>query len=85
MTKREEIERILHDELERARSFYNSRTDQFHTAIKGIVPTDANLADGTPAIRAAGTERRGALGAYLLALKRFNDFVVNGIVPDDLK
>ena len=85
MKRRDEIERILHDELERARSSYDSQTDQFRTATKGIVPKDASLPDGTPAIRAAGTERRAALEAYSLALKRFNNFVVNGIVPDDLK
>jgi hypothetical protein len=36
-------------------------------------------------IREAGIERRAALEAYSLALQRFNDFIMRGIVPDDLK
>ena len=83
--RREEIERILHDELERARSFYESQTDKFRTATEEMVPVDANHPDRTPAIRGAGTKRRDALAIYSLALKRFNDFIIHGIVPDDLK
>ena len=41
--------------------------------------------DGTPGIRAAGSERRAALDAYSLALRRFSDFFMRGIVPDDFK
>jgi hypothetical protein len=54
----------------------DSQTDQFRTATKEMLPTDANLPDGTAAISAAGIERRPALNVYSLALKRFNDFIV---------
>jgi hypothetical protein len=47
--------------------------------------TDANHPDRTAAIRTAGDERRSALHAYLRALKRFGDFIIDGVVPDDLK
>jgi hypothetical protein len=50
-----------------------------------MVPADANLPDETASIRAAGTERRDALGAYMVALKRFTAFIIDGIVPEDLK
>jgi hypothetical protein len=85
LIQRAEIERILHDELERARILYNSETTGFRVATKDIIPTDANYPDLTATIRAAGADRRSALQAYALALKRFTDFVVEGVVPDDLK
>jgi len=85
MVKRDEIERILHDDLERARTLYDSETTDFRVAIEDVIPADANHPDKTAAIRTAGTERRAALEAYSLALKRFTEFVVNGVVPDDLK
>jgi hypothetical protein len=50
-----------------------------------MIPTDANYPDRTAAIRSAGGERRSALQAYTLALQRFADFIVDGVVPDDLK
>jgi hypothetical protein len=85
MIQRAEIERILHDELERARALYDSETTDFRVATKDMIPADANYPDLTATIRTAGTDRRSALQAYSLALKRFNDFVVKGVVPEDLK
>ena len=85
MTRREEIERILHDDLERARILFDAETDEFRTATKGMTPSDDADPEGTPEIRAAGTERRSALTAYSRALRRFNDFIQDGVVPDDLK
>jgi hypothetical protein len=85
MLERTEIERILHDDLEQARALYDSETADFRVAIRDMIPTDANYPDGTRAIRTAGTERRAALEAYGLALKRFTAFIIDGIVPDDLK
>jgi hypothetical protein len=83
--ERAEIEKILHDELERARLLYDAETKSFCTATEGMIPTDANHPDRTAAIRTAREERRSALLAYSLALERFTDFIVDGVVPDDLK
>jgi hypothetical protein len=85
MTRRDEIERILHDDLERARAFYDSETAQFRAATNSMTASNEADPDGTPNIRAAGTERRAALEAYSAALKRFNNFIMRGVVPDDLK
>jgi hypothetical protein len=85
MFERSEIERILHEELERARLHYDSETTDFRSATKGMVATDANFPDETAAIHIAGTERRDALGAYVVGLKRFTAFIIDGIVPEDLK
>ena len=85
MIRRDEIERILHDDLERARLLYDSETATFRTATSRMTASDSNNPDGTPAVRTAGTERRASLEAYLLALKRFTDFIMRGIVPDEFK
>jgi hypothetical protein len=48
-----------------------------------MIPTDAGYPDRTAAIRTAGGERRSALQAY--SLERFTDFIIHGVVPNDLK
>jgi hypothetical protein len=71
--------------LERARALYDAEAKTFRTATEGMIPTDINHPDRTAAIRTAGGERRSALDAYSRALKRFIDFIVDGVVPDDLR
>ena len=85
MLERAQIEKILHDEMERARALYDSETTDFYVTTEDMIPIDANYPDLTKAIRTAGEERRSALQAYSLALQRFTDFIVDGAVPDDLK
>ena len=82
---RAEIEKILQEELERARLLYESEAKDFRTATKGMIATDVNYPDRTAAFRKAGEERRSALQAYTLALQRFTGFIIHGVVPDDLK
>ena len=41
--------------------------------------------DGAAALIQASRTHRAALENYSNALRRFTDFVVSGIVPDDLK
>src|SRR6266481_4053700 len=83
--QRAQIEKILHDELERAGLLYDAETKAFGAATKEMILTDPDHPDRTAAIRTAGEGRRSALHAYSRALKRFTDFIVNGVVPDDLK
>jgi hypothetical protein len=60
-------------------------TNAFDTATRAMIPTDPSYPDRTASIRTAGGERRSALQAYSLALQRFADFIIHGVVPDDLK
>jgi len=85
LMNRAQIEKILHDELERARLLYDAETKAFGSATKGMIPTDPDHPDRTAAIRTAGEERRSALDVYSRALNRIMDFIINGVVPDDLK
>jgi len=71
------LERILKEELERA---YNA----LMKANKSV-PSEFRLPDGTLSIQQAGDNHNRALDVYLVALKRFNDYAIRKIVPDDLK
>ncbi len=83
--ERAEIEKVLHDELERARLLYDAEEKNFRAVTRAMIPTDANYPDRTASIRTAGEERRSALQAYSLALQRFTDFIIHGVVPNDLR
>jgi len=63
----------------------DSETTTFCTATQGMIPADANHPDKTATIRTAGDKRRSALQVYSLALQRFTDFIIHGVIPDDLK
>jgi hypothetical protein len=76
LIERAEIEKTLHDDLERARALYDSETTDFHVTTEDMIPIDANYPDLTKAIRTAGGERRSALQAYTLALERFTKSMV---------
>jgi len=82
---RAQIEKILHDELERARLLYDAETEAFQTATEEIIAADPDHPDRTAAIRLAGEKRRSALDVYSRALDRFVDFIIDGVVPDELK
>ena len=83
--ERGQIGKILHDELERARLLYDAEAKAFHAATEEIIATDPGHPDRTAAIRLAGEKRRSALDVYSRALDRFVDFIIDGVVPDDLK
>ena len=85
MMERAEIEKVLHEELERARLFYDAEAKTFHIAIEEMIATDPAHPDRTAAIRLAGEKRTSALDAYSRALNLFIDFIIDGVVPDDLK
>jgi hypothetical protein len=82
---RAQIEKILHDELERTRLLYDAEEKNFHAVTSAMIPTDPDHPDRTAAICLAGEKRRSALDVYSRALDRFVDFIIDGVVPDDLK
>jgi hypothetical protein len=42
-----EIEKVLHDELERARLLYDAEEKNFRAVTRAMIPTDANYPDST--------------------------------------
>jgi hypothetical protein len=78
-----EIEERLKGELEKARSEYRAACGEFHSLVKDI-PTGMPQPGGELRIRQSGEASRAALQNYSLALKRFSQYTLSGIVPEDL-
>jgi hypothetical protein len=82
-TARFRIEALLRDELHRASEHRKQMAAEFLKVTQDApygVPSD-----GTLLMELAAKAQRQALDEYQIALKRFSDFIINGIVPDDLK
>jgi hypothetical protein len=84
MTNLREIERTLRNDLERARVQQAAEQRTFRAAIDHA-PIGYPPPDGAAAVIQASRTHRAAMENYSTALRRFTDFIVSGIVPDDLK
>jgi hypothetical protein len=80
---RNTIVRVLADELEDAQSSHTAASKRFDCLIKKV-PSGLPHPDGADRMHAAGREAHVALQAHMHALKRYSDFLLYGIVPDDL-
>ncbi len=83
MRSREEIERILSSEIKAAgqrQKEAGMRLRQVAADIPSMIPAP----DGSLRIHLAGVEYRAALEDLRKALSRFDDFMVKGIVPEDV-
>ena len=83
MRSRQEIERILSAEIEKARQRQKEAGLTFRQ-IAVDIPSLLPAPDGSLRIQQAGSEYRSALDDLRKALNRYNDFVAKGIVPDDV-
>ena len=84
MATAERIERILRGELDRTHRLYKAEAAQFRSVTQDI-PSRIPQPDGVARIRQAADKHNDALDAYKTALRRFNDYAINRIVPDDLE
>jgi hypothetical protein len=80
--KRREISNLLKLELDKASELQFFANAQLHH-ISSEIPSNIPHPDGTLRIQQAGVEARDSLANYLRALKRYTDFMVAGIVPED--
>jgi hypothetical protein len=78
-----EIEERLRCDLEKARAVYQGACGEFHSLVKDI-PSGIPQSDGELRIRQAGEASRVALQDYIFALKRFSQYTLAGVVPEDL-
>ena len=78
-----EIEELLSAAMNTANEQRKQAVAEF-LEVTAAVPHDSS-ADGILLIAKAGAARQQAFAEYQIALNRFMDFVVSGIVPDDLK
>jgi hypothetical protein len=78
-----EIEERLKADLEKARAEYKAASAEFDSLVKSI-PNGVSQPDGALHIRQSGEASRAALQNYTIALKRFAQYTLAGIVPKDL-
>lgn len=83
MGSRLEIEEILRAELDFAKSRHESTRAEFARVCNDI-PSGLPHPDGTQRILNASRAQASAQAAYAAALKRFNDFILTGKIPDHL-
>ena len=84
MLSRHEIEKILSTALDAAKKRNALAADSFR-AVMNEVPSGVPAADGTFRVERAGAERRTALRELQIALKRYNGFMVLGVIPEEFK
>src|SRR5207302_7117806 len=79
-----DIEQILKREMHEAQKRHEEARSRF-SSVMDEIPTGLPHPDGKVYIQNAGREDRATRDAWQRALKRFSNFVVDGIVPDDLR
>jgi hypothetical protein len=84
IVNRELIENILNAEVERTKGLYEDERAHFKSVAQGI-PRGIPNSDNVTRIRQAAERHNRAIDAYRMALSRFNDYVIRGIIPVDLK
>jgi hypothetical protein len=77
---RYQVAAALMADLTTASERYKQTAADFLNATDGV-----SRHDGLRLIHRTSDANRKALAEYQIALKRFSDFVINGIVPHDLK
>ena len=78
-----EIEDRLRKDLHVAGQRFESTTREFG-AVTAAVPSGIPYPDSVTRLKQVGAERRDATEALRDALRRWNEFVLDGKVPDDL-
>ena len=78
-----DIEQRLKGELDKAREAYGAASREFDLLIMSI-PSRIPQPHGDLRIQQTAEASRAALQTYLLALKRFSQYTLRGIVPEDM-
>ena len=77
------IAQRLWEQLAKAQAVQIAANIEFNRLVRES-PGDLPHPDGALTIQQAGSIARVALRRYLHALKQFNDFTLNGAIPEDL-
>src|SRR4051812_3253199 len=80
----QKIESLLASEVEHARAAFQAAKANLRESTNDI-PSEIPHPDGVHRIQRAGTEFHAAMAAYAIAIREFNDFLIDKCVPDRLK
>lgn len=78
------ISDFLRAEVDRTQNEYYRAKERFWNITKDL-PSGLPHPDGMKRIQNARRDESAALDRYIHALRRLNDFVLDGVVPDELK
>jgi hypothetical protein len=78
------ISEILRADVDRTLDEYNKAKQNFWL-IAADVPSGLPHPDGMQRVRNASRAQTFAMDAYATALKRLNQFLISGTIPDDLR
>ena len=78
-----QIEERLKADLDKARAEYHAISGRFHSLVEEI-PGGSPESNGELGIRHSGEASMAALQNYTRALKRFSQYTLSGVVPNDL-
>jgi hypothetical protein len=84
MLDRLQAEKILREELNEALAIHDDAKLEFWR-VAADIPSGLPAPDGTARIQNAARKRNDAMKHLLSATVRFNDFIVHGTIPEDLK
>ena len=76
-------QRLLND-VQRARIAYDGAAKTFNALI-GEVPSGLPHPDGALRLKQAGKESRRTLDLYSQSLKRYSEFILRNVIPEDLE
>ena len=80
---REVVENVLSADLDRTRESCEKALADFRAVTEGDFPSGIPYPDNVTRIRQAAQRHNHAMDAYRTALRRFNDYTIRGIIPDD--
>jgi hypothetical protein len=84
LSNRLEVEDILRNDLERAKKEYEAARRNFWQVCSDV-PSGIPHPDSERRILKTALVQTHAMNGLATALKRFNDYLINGTVPEDLK
>jgi hypothetical protein len=79
----DQIQIALRDRLESARDRCQVTAAAFHEVFS-FVPADVSLAHHVKRIETAKNQHAAALNEFNLALRQWNEYVISGVVPDQV-
>ena len=78
------IGRRLIEELREAQRQFHEAGKKFDVIVEDV-PSGLPYPDGTFRVHRAGKESQRALELYSRALRRYGDFILHNIIPEDLQ
>jgi hypothetical protein len=82
--EQQEILKALRDDIQAAKQRAKTADDEFNATVRDF-PSGLPHSDGIHRLQSAGLNLRHAQEQFLNACMRLNDFLISGVVPENLR